>query len=351
VKRLLALVAAVAMVAGAVAARDRLDETDGTTAESSGEATGGVLCVSELAAVCGELADGGRAVRVEDAGTTFELLTDPDLDPASLDFDAWLAPAPWPAMVAEARSRAGLGPALGAAGPTLARSPLVIVAWTDRAAVLGSACGDALGWACIGSSADAPWAEVGGPPSWGTVKPGFDDPAESATGLAVLAQGATEVAGTGDLASNDFTVPQVSEWFRRLGDAVADLEPPRGTPLERMLSVGPAAFDVVGDTEAAAAPTVARSRDADRLTVIYPAPVATLDIVAVGVPGDRGDALAGELADSDELRSALRDDGWRVDGSVPTGGDGSVTVNDDDDGLPAPGAMEALRTLWLEVIR
>ena len=48
-----------------------------------------------------------------------------------------------------------------------------------------------------------------------------------------------------------------------------------------MLAAGPSLYDIVGTTEAEAGPRLARSaRDRrDRVTLLYPAPVATADIV------------------------------------------------------------------------
>ena len=97
--------------------------------------------------------------------------------------------------------------------------------------------------------------------------------------------------------------------------------------------------DVVGDIEANAR-LAARAADKDRLKVLYPAPMASAEVVAVA-PRDLGTrgALWRSLT-GDEGRQALDHAGWRVDGR---GGNGK--------GLPSPGVLQALRTLWHEVAR
>lgn len=342
-KQVVALVVAVALVAGALVIRSRLDD-DGTT--SSGEAAV-VLCTPELAAVCEAVADDtGVEVRIEDYWSTVEGLAGDD---QPTDVDAWVAPAPMVAMAVDERARQGQAPVLGEPSAPLARSPLVTVMWSDRQAALAEHCGGAVTWTCIGDEADQPWSELGGQGAWGDLKPGHDDPATSAEGLLVASQAAADRLGRPDFASNDFVEPGFRAWYEQLERTADRLEPPSGTALARMLSFGQAAFDVVGTTEAAAGPAVARSRDSQRLTVSYPSPAMTVDVVVVPVAGSDGGAAAEAAFTSDDAAAAFAAAGWRVDGQPPADGVPTDPPLPDDAGTPAGGVLQALRSLTQEV--
>lgn len=329
--RVLAAVAAIAMVAAAFTIRSQLDD-GGQQASSARAAT---VCVTELAEVC-------RAVLGDDADLTIapgwetfdELLAAPDAEAAGVD--AWLAPEPMLTGLAEARATAGLSPMFTDTTSPLARSPLVLVVWSERAPALAEACGGEISWTCLGDEADAPWADLGGQASWGRLKPGHDDPTTSAVGLLVAAQATGDRLDRSDWATNDFEVPGFRSWFESLESTVDDLAPPTGTPLDRLLAVGPAAYDVVGTTEADAA-RVERSRDRDRLDTLYPSPMATVDVALAST--DAGGAVADRfVADSG---SAFEAADWRVGPSEPPLPDTSGTA--------APGALVALRALAQEV--
>ena len=353
-KRLLALMAALALIAGAAGVRALLDASgddggSGGGGSGGGDAAGVVVCVPEVAEVCRSLADGrDLEVRVEDDEATIDGLRRPDGD---VGFTAWVAPAPTVAMAVEDRARAGLAPVLGEPSAPLARSPLVLVGWRDRLAALEAACGGELTWRCLGEQADRPWADVGGEPTWGPVKPGHPAPGDTATGLLVLGQATASWFGTTDYASNDFADPAFLGWFDRLESTVADLAPPTGgAPLARMLSLGPSAYDVVGTTEAEAGPAVATSRDRDRLRVLYPSPTTTVDVVVVGVDGADGEAGVRELFGSDDAAAAFALAGWRVPDQPSAEGVGTDPLPDAA-GTPAPGVLTAVRQLWQETIR
>ena len=183
-RRVLAVVGAVAMIVGAMVVRGRLDDRQ----EDAGQVYR-LVCAADLAEACAGLDDAfpGRVdVTIESAGTTATRLRRLDGDP---ELDGWLVADPWPALVDEAR-RAGSLPALFAAGPPpLARSPLVIVAWKDRADTLAPTCADAeIGWKCLGEAAGRPWTERNGRPEWLNLKVGHADAAVDGTGLLVLGQ-------------------------------------------------------------------------------------------------------------------------------------------------------------------
>ena len=162
----------------------------------------------------------------------------------------------------------------------------MLVVWKDRAAALQERCGGELTWTCLGEVAGLRWASVGGEAAWGDVKPGHADPSATAEGLAVIGQAASQYFGTSDLSTAEYEDDGFLDWFTQLeravpaGGGVGD-----GSPLGVMLAAGPATFDVVATTEAEAGPLLASvARDTrDAVTLLYPAPVASVDVVFVPV--------------------------------------------------------------------
>jgi hypothetical protein len=337
VKAIAALGAAAALIVAAILARDALDD-GGDSAGGSAAGRGTTLvCPTELAAACAQL-EGDVTVRVEPASVTAERLTTAaDADEA--DTDVWLAPAPWVEVVADAGERAGAPALVGEPSDVIGRSPVVLVMWNDRAAALESgACGGPVQWRCLGDAADRPWDSVGGQGAWGRVNVGLRGP-ETATGLVVLGGAAAGYFGGADYAANDLD-GEFSGWLGALGaqsDATAD------DVVNEMLTRGPGQFSAVGALEADALDAT----DRDDVRVVYPAPVATADLVAVPI-GD-AERAAGDIAGNDNLRRALGDAGWRVDGEAPVAGVDDGLELPDDDSLPSGGVLGALLARWNEV--
>lgn len=355
-KRVLALLAAVLMVAVAVVVRDRID--DGSGADAGGDDDGGpsavVVCAAELDAPCRDLADAHPelTVRVEEVTTTERVLADAGFDSADPPFDAWLTLAPFPEMVAEQRARALLPPVLDESTAPVARSPLVIAIWNDRLAVLSGPCNGTISWRCIGDAGGRPWSELGGPAAWGSVKPSHSLPDRTATGLLVLAQASGSYLGRTDFSRNDFDGDAgFRRWFEQLERSIPSFPTPPRTPLDEMLSIGPAVYDLTGTTEAGAGPSIARSRDRDRLSILYPSPATIAEVVIAPVSdADRG-ARVTDLLQSRETAELLARHGWRVEGQpLATGVDPGVEVPTEP-GVPRAGVLEALRAFWLDTIR
>ncbi|MGH9282456.1 MAG: hypothetical protein ACRD0S_05915, partial [Acidimicrobiales bacterium] len=303
--RLVALLAAVAMVVGAVAVRNRVDdqeEREGTTLR--------LVCSSELRAVCEALdadEDHDVVATVEPAATTAGRLT--GLQPGQdLDLDGWLVPAPWPQMVDEARERAGLERLL-TPGPVVARSPVVLAVWPDRAETLKPQCeGSQVGWKCLGDQSGRRWSDIGGQAGWGPVKPGHP-PVSSAAGLTVLGAATVTWFGRADLSRADLDDEGYRTWLRRLERAI----PPNTVPsVETMLVRGPAAFDAVGALEAEAGPLLDRSARPEKPDLLYPSPVATADVVLATATGRPAELLAELVAGAGGR--VLAEEGWRVAG-------------------------------------
>ena len=160
-RRVLAVVAAAGMIAGALFVRSALDDRK----EEKGRVYS-LVCSEDLAPACDEVRDAypGRVdVTVEPAGVTADRLVAADDDPG---LDGWLVTAPWREIVDGARRSRGKVPIFGDAPPPIARSPLALVAWKERAEALAPRCSP-LTWKCLGEAAGTPggWAAVGDGPN------------------------------------------------------------------------------------------------------------------------------------------------------------------------------------------
>ncbi len=333
VTRVLAVLAAVAMVVGAIVVRANLDNNGagGTTSPT----TLRIVCATELAAVC-EALDGQVGTTVEDASTTAARLTTVG-DGQEPPLDGWLVTAPWPEIVDGARSRAGSEPFLDV-GDVLARSPVVLAVNTTRSKVLAARCNAEVGWKCVGDAAGVAWQDLpNGRPEWGPVKVGHP-PATTAGGLTIA--GAAAVGyfdGSTDLSATELADRGFQNWLRRLesGPQIP------GSPLLTMLS-RPSAFDVVGALEAEAGPAIATA-SATKPVLLYPSPVATADVVLATSDGGAGRRVA-ELLAGTAARRALAAAGWRVDGVPPAAGIRTSVKLPTTSNLPEPDVLDALRS-------
>lgn len=305
--RLLALVAAVAMVVVAVQVRTRIDDDGGGSERLH------LVCAPEVAVVCDTVADRVRTT-IEPAGVTADRLVAAD---GELGLDAWVVAGPWPEVVADARSRAGKRRVLTPLGPGIARSSVVFAVWPDRVAVLEKHCGGTVSWDCLVRAAQSPsWAALGGPATWGAPKLGLPDARRDGIGLVVLGSTAASLAPDDPL----------GEGMQSALSALAAVVPRPLPSFETVQAGGPALADTYVTIEA-----VARIH---RMRLIYPAPVVTADVL-LGIVGSRGSTL-GALLDTEKVRRALTANGWRP-------------RDDKDPALPDSGTLEALRALWAEV--
>lgn len=333
--RILALLAAVAMVAGALVLRGAMDDDEERTST-----TLRLVCSTELAAVCDAVAaDGDTRVEatVEAAADTAARLT--AVGPgADAGLDGWLVAGPWPTIVDEARERAAADPLLDD-GAVLARSPIVLAVRPDRAEVLGRHCeGGTVGWKCLGQQASEPWSSLpNGRPEWGPVKPGLPS-VSTAAGLAVLAAASVGYFGAPVASSAELDDGSYQDWLRKLLDAV----PTRPSSALQTLLQRPSAFDAVGALEAEAAPAVARTAANPKPALLYPDPVATADVV-LGTTDGRAAELLREVVAGPVGKRALATTGWRVPGQPLAAGIDPTRTLPEDSGLPSAGVLEALR--------
>jgi hypothetical protein len=331
------------MVVVALLVRDQIDENGG------GGGTTRVLCTTELEAACTELADRGDvAVTVEPAGTTAQSLASlPDSQRAGVGFDAWLAPSPWPEIVDVLRRVNNLNPMFAAPSDPIGRSPLVLVVRADRRPVLEAtpACNNRVDWKCVGAVAGRAWTDLpGGQAAWGTVKPAHGDPTVSAIALLVLSQATSEFFDTADYSRAELERDDYLDWLSGIERAVPKLPPTAASPFAEMLQQLPTAtYDVVGTTEAEAGPGIANAAPDRRkeLTLLYPEPVVTADVVLAAVVG-RDDS-----ADEGEIAAALARTGWRVPGTERARGVRDTPALPRQSGLPDdPGVLVALQETW-----
>lgn len=323
-RRLVALVAAVAMVFVAALIRQHLGD------DRSASRHADVLrlrCATELTDVCNRLAadDPSIEVSVRDDGDTVAALTRKE---SSADFDAWLSVGPWAGIVEDDRRQAGLDtPVIAAPSVAVGRSPVTFVGPTDRVEALRSHCGGTVTWSCVGDASGRAWDELGGPRTWGTFKVGLTPP-NTGAGLVALDQAVADRVGTADWGTTD--LDDASTWLNGLvtgSVATAD-------PLQVLLT-RPGSFSLAAPLESQSGPTLQDPARRRSTSLIYPDPMVTADVSLVPAAGRRSTDLLGRLGPK-QLSTALARSGWRVDGHGLPGGAG----------LASPGALQALRNQW-----
>jgi hypothetical protein len=337
---------AVLLVVVALIVRNRIDENGG-----GGGGTTRILCTTELETACTDLADRADvAVTVEPAGTTAQSLVSlPDASRSGVGFDAWLAPSPWPQIVDVQRQARNLRPMFAAPSDPIGRSPLVLVVRADRKPALEAtpACNNKIDWKCIGAVAGRNWADLpGGQAAWGTVKPAHGDPTVNAIPLLVLSQATSEFFDTADYSRADLeNNDQYLDWLSGIERAIPKLPATAASPFAEMLQQLPTAtYDIVGTTEAEAGPGIAAAAPDRRkeLTLLYPEPVVTADVVITAVAGRSADAQGL----TDDLAAALAATGWRVPGQGKARGVRDAPALPRQSGLPDAGVLLALQETW-----
>lgn len=357
-RRAVAVMVAALLIGGAVAVRRWVIDGESNRGDQVGS-TLRLACSAELAATCRTLQDeDGVVVEIAPAGEIARALTEaPAGDPP---WDGWLAVAPWPEGVRDARVRNGLPGLLGVTSTPVGRSPLVIALRKDRAEVLEGACGaDGITWRCIGEQAGRAWSDLGGLAEWGVLRPAHAEPVQDGIGRLVVGQAvghflATPELRVGAVARIDWEGSDAfGAWFGRLENAVPSDAFGSGatTPFRRWIVTGLVASDAVAGLEAEVVPGLAAAASSlrSRTRVVYPMPLSTADVVFVPV-GARGADLE-EFGTSSVARQSLAINGWRVQGQPSADGIPKSPRLPDTNGLPAAGVLEALAGLWGEIVR
>lgn len=315
--RILALLAAVAMVVGAVFLRGRLDERKEDKAHPLR-----LACAVELAQFCQDIL-GNKAewMTVEHAGTTADRLASAASAEAA-GIDGWVTLSPWPQMVDQARLAAGL-PAFFGRTERLAATPLAMAVQPGRSAALQTLCGTPR-LTCLGEAArKQTWPAIDPKAAPGAVRIALPSPATSAAGLAVLGAATLDFfGGRADLSTTDLEDPAYQDWLVGLSRAA--------TPVDINTFLTTPAADVLVGLDAEVRPAIDASARLPKPAALYPSPNITVQAVVAVVPGRSGQRLGDAVA---EGKSRLSEMGWR---DVPAG----------SDGLPDPGLMAALRKAW-----
>ena len=321
--RVMAVLAAVAMVVGAIVVRARIDSGD-NNAPLTGRGALKLLCASELASACEQLRGADVEVTIEPAAVTADRLRSLEANDAS--FDGWVAPGPWRDVVDATPSigqRSALRFRLGPRG-----SPLMLAVWKDKRVSLN--CPEPLDLGCVGDAVNSRGFRLG---------VASDDEA-----VGVLADAALGVghADNADFATNDLRETDLAEWLTGIDERADRVGMnPGGRSFTELLTFGAANADGYLSTEADIGPQLVQASRRNDIEALYVRPVATADVTFNARVGSRGDRLRA-LMRGERVRQLLNATGWRVEGRAPAAGVGSTPRLVDDDGLPSGGVLSAL---------
>ena len=125
-------------------------------------------------------------------------------------------------------------------------SPLVFVAWEDRAEVLAKLGGGHITWKALHQalSADQGWPAIGGKSEWGFVKFGHTDPTRSNSGLQALVSMTYDYYGRTQLTVADLLDPKYQAWVKGIERGVTRFESSTGTFMTDMVRFGPSRYDL-----------------------------------------------------------------------------------------------------------
>jgi ABC-type molybdate transport system substrate-binding protein len=192
----------------------------------------------------------------------------------------------------------------GAGAPqSLFTTPLVLVAWEDRALALEKAGGGPLTWTSLRKAVAAPkgWASLGGQAAWGRVKLDQSDPTQSNSGMqALVAMAMEHKGGPGELSPGDVAKKDRQAFIAAIEKAVAPKFPPSTEAVVvEMQKQGPAAHDLSIVYESSAVSLIeGATRRWGKLRVYYPTPsllsdhpIALIRSAAMS-PAERAGALA-----------------------------------------------------------
>jgi hypothetical protein len=155
-------------------------------------------------------------------------------------------------------------------------SPLVFVAWEDRAKALESFGGGTINWKTIHKAvaSNQGWPAVKGKPEWGFVKLGHTDPTRSNSGLQTLVLIALEYFGRstgGELHVEDVLKPDFQKFLRELEAGVTRFESSTGIFMTDMVRFGPSKYDIAVVYESSAISQLSNAQGRwGNLRVYYP---------------------------------------------------------------------------------
>ena len=135
------------------------------------------------------------------------------------------------------------------------RSPIVLVAWKERANVLwGNNPNGKMWWRLREALIEPQGWEAYGRPEWGYIKFGHTTPLKSNSGLQTILLmtynyfGTAEGLNSGDILSDE----AYQEWFISFEDTISQFGNSTGTYMEEIVAYGPSLYDFVSVYEATA---------------------------------------------------------------------------------------------------
>ncbi|MEO7330100.1 MAG: substrate-binding domain-containing protein [Minicystis sp.] len=148
----------------------------------------------------------------------------------------------------QTKNRSDLFPTSGDDAPQpLVITPLVFVAWEDRAEVLLKAAGGTITWKAIHKavSSNEGWPAIKGSKEWGFVKLGHTDPTRSNSGLQALLSMSLEYFGKpSGLEVGDVLKPKYQDYIKELEKGVPKFEISTGQFMTDMIRFGPSKYDI-----------------------------------------------------------------------------------------------------------
>jgi ABC-type Fe3+ transport system substrate-binding protein len=156
-------------------------------------------------------------------------------------------------------------------------TPLVVIAWEERAKALAKAGkGDPTDWSVIHQLATSPtgWLGIGAPAEWGFVKLGHTAPNTSNSGLQALILMAYGYHGkSAGLTQADILDERFQKWLKEVETAVGKFGNSSGTYMKDMVLFGPSKYDVIWNYESVAISDMAAAQGRwGNLSVYYPKP-------------------------------------------------------------------------------
>jgi hypothetical protein len=305
VKRALALIVAIGMIVGAVLVRRAIDDDSSAASpadsDPSSQATGRVLCATDLGDVCTVLRD----ATTEEPSVTVERLAKGE----PLGADAWVVAGPWPQIAIERAARQGHSAGLTVAKSPIARTPLAFFLRTAATDTVRGQCGAAIDWKCLLKTASSARVD-------------FEDPSASTAGLLAVVQQAASFYGSFDFGSNDFRLFDRELAQLKSGRATA---PSGATVFERFGLFSHA--DVLSGLNAVGNQQLQRAQFKDKLVSATAGPTVVADAVI---------ALTVNTSPTkdDDVRSAFAKAGW------------TTTGLDSPADLPTADVIIALQDLW-----
>ena len=326
-KRLAALIAAVALIVGAVALRRSIDDRSSASpvapgssdpAQTSASAAVRIVCITELAVACEAARAKGAATTVESYADTLTRIEAGDVPPIWVTFERINGLAINPATNQSYYAQPSTA---------LASSQLLLVTPIERATAFNDLCGGTNNWTCIGKNAGKAWAEIGGVGAWGRLIPGHADPTRSAVGLLMLGSGAASYYGAVDMNQAQINGDlEFGLWFNRLESSIPKNVFDMSSPLDAMLTRK--LVSVVGTTHADLAQRA--SAQLPSLTTTFTGQSAAAIVATVP------DAIVADEVIT-AMSTALIDATWDK-------------VNPENLALPSSGVLRTLRDNWSNLL-